>query len=163
MSEYLQTLHREHAARRGRLFPEQPPRIAAGWPNAPKVKPYKFKRAKIYREWGDPAKAQKFIPGLTAQQVIAAVRRHYRVRTGGIISPIRTPRLVKARHMAMYLCREFLSNGSFPELGWQFGRRHHSTCLNACQLVAVQLRSDPKAKTAHDKIRAMLFEIADRA
>lgn len=168
MSEYLQTLHREHAARRERLFPVQAPRIAASWPGPPKEKPkpkpkpYKFKRALIKRIWADPAKRNRQIPGLTAQDVIAATAKHYGVWPTSIIAPIRTAKLIAPRHMAMYLCREFLAKRSFPELARQF-KKHHVTCVHGCQSIAKQLRDDAAVQAAHDKIRAALFEIGDRA
>lgn len=162
MSDYLHTLARAHAERRNRLWPVQPPRMCASWPIPKPVKPYKFKRAKLYREWGDPAKARKFVAGLTAQRVIGIVARHYCVRAEGIPAKIRSIPLVKPRHMAMFLCREFIADASFPEIAWQFGRRHHTTVLSACQLVALQLWSDPSVKAHYDKLRAKLIAWGDR-
>lgn len=168
MSEYLQTLARAHADRRSRLWPVQSPRIAVGWPEPPKPKlpkppkPYKFKRATIRRVWADPGKRNRQVDGITVKDIIAAVAKHYHVWPTSITAPIRTARLIAPRHMAMYLCRELLAKRSFPELAKHF-KRHHTTVLSACQLVAMQLRSDPQIKAHYDKLRAKVIAWGERA
>ena len=46
----------------------------------------------------------------------------------------RDPKLVRARQIAMYLCRELLGE-SYPSLGRMFGGKDHSTVIHAVKKI----------------------------
>ena len=49
--------------------------------------------------------------------------------------------VVRARQIAMYLCRE-LTGKSLPDIGQRFGGRDHTTVLHAIRKIALQVRQD---------------------
>jgi hypothetical protein len=58
-----------------------------------------------------------------------------------LLSERRGQRVSKARHLAMYLARE-LTLKSFPEIGYAFGGRDHSTVLHGVRRIEAKLPFD---------------------
>lgn len=58
------------------------------------------------------------------------VSRYYEITHAEMIGQCRTAHLVRARHVAMYLCKR-LTPHSLPEIGRRFGGRDHTTALSA--------------------------------
>ncbi len=84
------------------------------------------------------------------------VAEYYNVRLSDILSERRHKRIVRSRHMAMFLARQ-LTNHSLPEIGDAFGGRDHTTVLHACRKIrglmengAAELRDD------HEKLSRLL-------
>lgn len=69
-------------------------------------------------------------PALTADMVIETVADHFNIDPREIKGSKRHHEIVRARQMAMFLCREMLGS-SFPALGRIFGGKDHSTALYA--------------------------------
>ncbi len=55
-----------------------------------------------------------------------------------IINPYRSPRIVIARHIAVYLARKIL-NLSFPLIGYRIGGRDHTTILFAYRKINLKV------------------------
>jgi chromosomal replication initiator protein len=62
------------------------------------------------------------------------VAEHFEVDRKDMIGNRRHNRVVRARQMAMFLCRELIGS-SYPALGRLFGGRDHSTALYAIKKV----------------------------
>jgi chromosomal replication initiator protein len=58
-----------------------------------------------------------------------------------LISNSRTKNIASARHIAMYLSRKLLDL-PFIKIGEEFGKRDHSTVMNACEKVETTLKKD---------------------
>jgi hypothetical protein len=71
-----------------------------------------------------------------------AICRRYGVTMGEIDSPQHDARLVRPRHIAMYLAHR-LTLKSLPEIGRGFGGRDHTTILNAKKKIA-NLRAEDR-------------------
>jgi chromosomal replication initiation ATPase DnaA len=71
-----------------------------------------------------------------------AVCRRYGVTIGEIDSPQHDHKIVRPRHIAMYLAHR-LSLKSLPEIGRHFGGRDHTTILNAKKKIAKLRAEDP--------------------
>lgn len=71
-----------------------------------------------------------------------AVCRRYGVTIGEIDSPQHDAKLVRPRHIAMYLAHR-LTLKSLPEIGRGFGGRDHTTILNAKKKIA-RLRAEDR-------------------
>jgi chromosomal replication initiation ATPase DnaA len=56
--------------------------------------------------------------------------RYFRVSVCALISPDRRVRVVEARRTAMYLVRR-TTPASYPEIGFHFGNRDHTTVIHA--------------------------------
>jgi chromosomal replication initiator protein len=68
-----------------------------------------------------------------------------------LTSPRRNRRLVYARQVAMYLCRE-LTDHSLPAIAQQFGGRDHTTVLHAHRKIQRELLTDSSTKDLVDKL-----------
>jgi len=63
-----------------------------------------------------------------------AVCAEYGITMTELLSQRRHKKIVRPRHVAMYLCKT-LTDRSFPEIGRRFGGRDHTTTINAVQRV----------------------------
>jgi chromosomal replication initiator protein len=66
-----------------------------------------------------------------------------------LVSPRRNRRLVYARQVAMYLCRE-LTDHSLPAIAQQFGGRDHTTVLHAHRKIQREILTDPSTRELVD-------------
>jgi chromosomal replication initiator protein len=68
-----------------------------------------------------------------------------------LVSPRRNRRLVYARQVAMYLCRE-LTDYSLPAIAQQFGGRDHTTVLHAHRKIQREILTNSPTKDLVDKL-----------
>jgi chromosomal replication initiator protein len=78
---------------------------------------------------------QAFLPDganaeITPAQIINTTAEYFGVSVEDLIGPSRTQLLVKARQIAMYLCRE-LTDLSLPKIGAEFGGKDHTTVMHS--------------------------------
>ena len=69
----------------------------------------------------------------------------------------RTKAIMKARHIAIYLCRE-LTDDSQTEIGQAFGDRDHTTVLHSCNKIEQESRSDTTLYSALEKLKRTIKE-----
>lgn len=72
---------------------------------------------------------------LTAHRLLAASAQAFGWRVDDLTGSSRTPGMVHARHIAMYLVRARTSL-SLPQIGRLFGGRDHTTVLHAVRKIA---------------------------
>ncbi len=89
---------------------------------------------------------------ITPSIIIDYCARYFRISTDDILSQKRTKELVTARHVAMYLCREELDL-SHPKIAKLFGKKDHTTVMNACSNVQKDYNAGGIIKFAVDTIR----------
>lgn len=77
---------------------------------------------------------------ITTESIQNAVARHYGFDQAALRGKSRRAEVVRARQVAMYLCREIVKN-SYAEIGLQFGR-DHSTVMHACGKISDLLDED---------------------
>ena len=73
------------------------------------------------------------------------------LKPGILLSPKRTKNIVTARHIAMYLAREF-TDYSLPMIGDLLGGKDHTTVLHSYNKIKEQLKTDKKLKLNVDRI-----------
>jgi chromosomal replication initiator protein len=73
------------------------------------------------------------------------------LRTDDLSSPRRDRRLVYARQVAMYLCRE-LTDHSLPAIAQRFGGRDHTTVLHAHRKIQRQMLTDSATRDLVDRL-----------
>jgi chromosomal replication initiator protein len=78
-----------------------------------------------------------------------------------LTSPKRGRRVVYARQVAMYLCRE-LTDLSLPAIGQRFGGRDHTTVLHAHRQMRSRMLADTSTRELVDKIIDQLGLPADK-
>lgn len=132
---YEYQLYQEHIARMERF------RIAAMNP-IPKVKQWVFRTEDampIVEEVAEPEIVAPVAPVVLPppvakyaliKKIIQAVALKYGIPADEICFGGRLSRVVRARHIAMYLVRDIVKT-SFPETGRKFGGRDHTTAMHA--------------------------------
>jgi chromosomal replication initiator protein len=80
----------------------------------------------------------KDIPVSLIQRVVA---EYYGIRVEDLLSTKKDQRISRPRHIAMYITRE-LTNATLPKIGEEYGGRHHSTVIHACDEIRDNL-NDP--------------------
>lgn len=71
--------------------------------------------------------------------IINTIASYYKITPDEIFGQSRTAGIVRARQIAMYLCRE-QTNLSLPKIGQLFGGRDHTTVMYACRKVSDWMR-----------------------
>ncbi len=89
------------------------------------------------------------------REVKAAVLEHFRLPPNSMLVGRRTHVWVRARQLAMYLCREMTSK-SLAEIGRNFGGSDHSTVLHACRRVEDFIAKDSEFAAVVAALRAKL-------
>ncbi len=74
-------------------------------------------------------------------EILGDVARAMHVRPEDVLGSRRSPELVRARQLAMYICRKKLGL-SYPELGRAFGGKDHSTVIHAVKKIKKLLLVD---------------------
>jgi len=78
---------------------------------------------------------------LSIEYIQQAVADYYNIEISDIKGKRRNQPIVKARQVAMYLCRQLLSD-SLSKIGSEFGGRDHSTVIHACEKINTLIDSD---------------------
>jgi chromosomal replication initiator protein len=79
--------------------------------------------------------------GVTIEQIQQAVSAHYRMRVDELKSKNNARQIAVPRQIAMYLCKR-LTKHSFPEIGREFGGKHHTTVMHSVDKIEALLLRD---------------------
>ena len=91
------------------------------------------------------------------KHIAATVSKHLNIRLNDIKSSSRRQYVVRARGIAIYLCREF-TRSSFGDIGQYFGKRDHSTIMHAFKKTASALNKDASIRVAINDITDKLAQ-----
>jgi chromosomal replication initiator protein len=91
----------------------------------------------------------------TVQQIQNAVCTHFQLEAADLVSKARHRSVSRARHIAMYLCRQRL-RCSFPEIGRAFNNRDHTTVMSAVRKVEADRQTDPELRAHLEAIERRL-------
>ncbi len=86
------------------------------------------------------------------QQVVA---EYYKITVDDMKSKKRNSKIIRPRHVAMYLCRNETSE-NLAKIGLDFGGRDHSTVIAACEKVKHDLESDKELDKVLKEIKEKL-------
>jgi chromosomal replication initiator protein len=93
---------------------------------------------------------------------IAAIQKtvsnFYDIKVTDLTSTSKAQKLVFPRHVAMYLVRELL-NTNLVEIAKGFGRKDHTTVLNACENVKKKIETDASTRSSIAEIKRQLEQI----
>lgn len=97
---------------------------------------------------------------ITLDMVVNAVADYYNVPAEEIRGKKRDKTIALTRQLAMYLCRE-ITEASFKDIGDEFGGKHYSTVIHACETISERLRVSPgsELQVAVDDVKARLKNI----
>jgi chromosomal replication initiator protein len=108
------------------------------------------------RALGDIAgKGAKSAP-VSAEDVIKAVARGFRLNPEDLTGRKRDRQTALARQLAMYLLKE-ATGCSLAQIGLEFGNRDHSTVSHATQKIATDIESDPYLRRKTREIERELY------
>ena len=79
--------------------------------------------------------------GITIEQIQRTVGAHYRLRVDDLKSKNNARQIAVPRQVAMYLCKR-LTKHSFPEIGREFGGKHHTTVIHSVEKIAGLVSKD---------------------
>ena len=80
--------------------------------------------------------------GITIEQIQQTVAAHYRLRVDELTSKNNSRQIAVPRQIAMYLCKR-LTKHSFPEIGREFGGKHHTTVIHSVEKIEALVLRDP--------------------
>lgn len=79
--------------------------------------------------------------GVSIEQIQRAVAAHYRLRLDDLVSKNNSRHIAVPRQVAMYLCKR-LTKHSFPEIGREFGGKHHTTVIHSVDKIEALVSKD---------------------
>lgn len=86
------------------------------------------------------AEAEKPL-GISIEQIQRIVAAHYRLRVDELKSKNNSRQIAVPRQVAMYLCKK-LTKHSFPEIGREFGGKHHTTVIHSVNKIEAAVNID---------------------
>lgn len=93
---------------------------------------------------------------LSAEFIQSVVSKYYGVSVQDLKGPGQSEDLVTPRHIAMYLCKN-VAQISYPKIGQAFGKRDHSTVMNACKKIEKKMKENPDIKLVVETVKNSLF------
>lgn len=72
--------------------------------------------------------------GLTMERIARTVASHYKLTVEELKSKNNSRAIAVPRQVAMYLCKR-LTNHSYPEIGREFGGKHHTTVMHSFEKI----------------------------
>ena len=78
---------------------------------------------------------------LTIERIAKTVASHYKMTVEEIKSKNNSRQIAVPRQVAMYLCKR-LTKHSFPEIGREFGGKHHTTVMHSVEKIGSVIKED---------------------
>jgi len=92
---------------------------------------------------------------ITPEKIQNTVSGYFNIDLKDIHSKSRKQEIVKARQVAMFLCKKH-TNYSFAHIGSIVGKRDHATVLHACHAIQDQIDVDKSFRSAMNEIEDLL-------
>lgn len=93
--------------------------------------------------------------GLTMERIARFVASHYKMTVEEMKSKNNSRAISFPRQLAMYLCKR-LTKHSFPEIGREFGGKHHTTVMHSCEKIDQMVRDD---RVFHNTVSELIERI----
>ena len=94
---------------------------------------------------------------VSIEDIKKAVSTYFNIKLSDIVSKRRTRNIAYPRHVAMFLCRKH-TPASYPEIGYRFGGRDHSSVIHAASVISSRVKSEQEVKDTIEAIEKQLFE-----
>jgi hypothetical protein len=167
LSETNERRKRFHAeiARRALLVPQRTKTLTYFIPNvpygevkiAPPVEPDHMPEW-YHCMWFHDLVLKPYLPSArhpSIERIQASVAKFYGLAATDLLSARQFAKVVRPRHVAMYLCRT-LTPRSFPEIGRLFGNRDHTTILHGVNKITRDMQSDERLASEIKTLTAMV-------
>ncbi len=93
--------------------------------------------------------------GTSIEKIQKVVATHYGLKTNDLKSKNNSRNIAMPRQVAMYLCKT-LTKASLPEIGKEFGGKHHTTVLHSVTKIGLLYQSD---KDFHRLINSLISSL----
>ena len=88
---------------------------------------------------------------ISAEMVIRSVSNHFGLKPAVLKSRNNSRRIAQPRQIAMYVCKQVTAL-SLPQIGKDFGGKHHTTVLHSIRRIEYLKKKDPEIHSAVNKI-----------
>jgi len=88
---------------------------------------------------------------ISIEGIQKVVADHYSLKVAELKAKNNSRRVAEPRQMAMFLCRK-LTECSLPQIGREFGGKHHTTVLHSIRKVEGKCNKDPKFESTLSKL-----------
>lgn len=95
--------------------------------------------------------------GLTMERIARAVAAHYQMSVEEMKSKSNSRAIAMPRQVAMYLCKR-LTRHSYPEIGREFGGKHHTTVMHSFEKIDNLTKSD---RVFHNTISSLIDNLCN--
>ena len=93
--------------------------------------------------------------GLSSESIVNAVASFFALKPAQLRTKTNAKPIALPRQIAMYMCKK-LTNQSLPQIGKDFGGKHHTTVLHSVRKIETLRKNDPKISDAVIKIENSL-------
>ena len=88
---------------------------------------------------------------ISSEDVLRAVASYFSMKPAQLKARTNSPPIATPRQIAMYVCKE-LTNKSLPQIGRDFGGKHHTTVLHSIRKIQKMKNEDSEISAAVDQI-----------
>jgi len=93
---------------------------------------------------------------ITIDLIQKVVAKYFGIKVDDLKSSKKSADIARPRQIAMYLCRD-IANVSLPKIGFEFGKRDHSTVIHACNKISKNITQDDDLNKKIEEIKKILF------
>ena len=93
---------------------------------------------------------------VTVEMIQKAIADHYNMRVQDLKAKNNSKAVAELRQIAMYFCKK-LTGFSLSQIGREFGNKHHTTVLSACEKIQERLKVDAALRSEIHAIEAQLL------
>ena len=93
--------------------------------------------------------------GITIERITKTVASHFKLTVDEIKSKNNSRAIAVPRQVAMYLCKR-MTKHSFPEIGKEFGGKHHTTVMHSVGKIESLVKED---KEFHKEISGLIDDL----
>jgi chromosomal replication initiator protein len=95
--------------------------------------------------------------GLTMERIARTVAAHYQMSVEELKSKNNSRAIAMPRQVAMYLCKR-LTRHSYPEIGREFGGKHHTTVMHSFEKIDGLTRAD---RVFHNTVSSLIDSLCN--
>ena len=93
---------------------------------------------------------------ITIELIQKVVAKYFNIKVDDLKSAKRSADIAVPRQIAMYLCRD-VANLSLPKIGYECGKRDHSTVIHACNKISKDVLENEDIKNKVEEIKKIIF------
>jgi len=93
---------------------------------------------------------------ITIELIQDVVAKYFNIKVEDLKGVKRNADIAYPRQIAMYLCRE-VANLSLPKIGFEFGKRDHTTVIHACNKISKDINEKKELKNTVEEIKKNLL------